>query len=184
MSVTQACLISNIWIQSSFSSSGIVNRLNGKKKAESWISLIKIVYINFWDENWPYILVWICSSWLSTKACHGKKCCGWRRYRPNWGSVWKKCFWSQRTPFTLNPTALRRSANVWELACRNSRPKFSVQTLKMVSLLEKTGHVLFPHPQVGSFRAPWVFSDFEACLREFGECMYFGKLNYLDSWLH
>lgn len=27
-------------------------------------------------------------------------------------------------------------------------------------------------------------TDFEACLRESGECVCFGKLNYLDSWLH
>lgn len=26
--------------------------------------------------------------------------------------------------------------------------------------------------------------DFKACLREFGECMCFGKLNCIDSWLH
>lgn len=132
---------------------GNVDRLNEKKKkAWSWIWFVQIVHTyQFLKWKLTILLVWTCSSWRSTEACSGTKCCGWRRCRPNSGSVWKKCCWSQRIRFTLSPIALRRSASVWESACRNSRPKSWVQTLKMVSLLEKARLWVVPSLRAGKF---------------------------------
>lgn len=49
---------------------------------------------------------------------------------------------------------------------------------------ENKGMGCFPTHRWKVSNVPMDYTDFEACLKEFGEHVCFGKLNYLDSWLH